>query len=166
MSVIDTLVTNRTQSDVTRWLNLRDKGWAAMTTAERVEWQAGMRGAYNVSDLNRVQTAMHYVGDVFASCGYSVVLHPVRTWTMAVVPTQADMDAYLADLSTLRGVLTVLSTTPAVPGNMANLDWAKANDIEKILVDVDVILTAMSGEFIRAGMPWAVAGNEIYVGNR
>ena len=72
MSVIDTLVTDRTEADASRYSELRDKGWAAMTTAERAEWVAGMKGAYNASDLNRVASAMSYLSQRFASAGYSV----------------------------------------------------------------------------------------------
>lgn len=45
MSVIDTLVTDRTAADVTRWRVLREKGLAGMTTDELTEWLAGMKGA-------------------------------------------------------------------------------------------------------------------------
>ena len=72
MSVIDTLVTDRTEADVSRYSELRDKGWAEMTTAEKAEWVAGMKGAYNASDLNRVASAMAYLSQRFASAGYSV----------------------------------------------------------------------------------------------
>ena len=62
MSVIDTLVTDRTEADVSRYSELRDKGWAEMTAAERAEWAAGMKGAYNPnSDMNRVASAMSYL---------------------------------------------------------------------------------------------------------
>ena len=52
MSIIDTLITNRTQSDVTRWRTLHDKGWGGMTAGEKTEWFAGVKGAYNAADLN------------------------------------------------------------------------------------------------------------------
>ena len=45
---------------------MRDKGWAEMTAAERAEWVAGMKGAYNASDLNRVASAMAYLSQRFA----------------------------------------------------------------------------------------------------
>ena len=59
MSIIDTLITNRTQSDVTRWRTLHDKGWGGMTAGEKTEWFAGVKGAYNAADLNRVGEAMN-----------------------------------------------------------------------------------------------------------
>ena len=137
MSVIDTLVTDRTEADVSRYSELRDKGWAVMTTAERAEWVAGMKGAYNASDLNRVASAMAYLSQRFASAGYSVPVSSPTDWANGDIPRKDDLDTYLDDLRRIRAALAVMDTTPAAPGSMDYLTWAKANDIEKILVDVD-----------------------------
>lgn len=137
MSVIDTLVTDRTEADASRYSELRDKGWAAMTTAERAEWVAGMKGAYNASDLNRVASAMAYLSQRFASAGYSVPVSSPTDWANGDIPRKDDLDTYLDDLRRIRAALAVMDTTPSAPGSMDYLTWAKANDIEKILVDVD-----------------------------
>ena len=71
MSIIDTLITDRTQADVNRALTLSAKGWAAMTAAEREEFEAGMKGAYNATDLNRVNAAMEYLEARFKAMGYT-----------------------------------------------------------------------------------------------
>lgn len=137
MSVIDTLVTDRTEADVSRYSELRDKGWAEMTTAEKAEWVAGMKGAYNASDLNRVASAMAYLSQRFASAGYSVPVSSPTDWANGDIPRKDDLDTYLDDLRRIRAALAVMDTTPAAPESMDYLTWAKANDIEKILVDVD-----------------------------
>ena len=137
MSVIDTLVTDRTEADVSRYSELRDKGWAEMTTAEKSEWMAGMKGAYNASDLNRVASAMSYLSQRLASAGYSVPISSPTDWANGDIPTKGDLDTYLDDLRRIRAALAVMDTTPAAPESMDYLTWAKANDIEKILVDVD-----------------------------
>ena len=137
MSVIDTLVTDRTEADASRYSELRDKGWAAMTTAERAEWQSGMKGAYNASDLNRIASAMAYLSQRFASAGYSVPISSPTDWANGDIPTKGDLDTYLDDLRRIRAALAVMDTTPEAPESMDYLTWAKANDIEKILVDVD-----------------------------
>ena len=145
MSVIDTLVTDRTEADVSRYSELRDKGWAEMTTAEKAEWVAGMKGAYNASDLNRVASAMAYLSQRFASAGYSVPVSSPTDWANGDIPTKGDMDTYLDDLRRIRAALAVMDTTPTAPGSMDYLTWAKANDIEKILADVDDLLTKIAG---------------------
>ena len=137
MSVIDTLVTDRTEADASRYSELRDKGWAEMTAAERAEWVAGMKGAYNASDLNRVASAMSYLSQRFASAGYSVPVSSPTDWANGDIPRKDGLDTYLDDLRRIRAALAVMDTTPAAPESMDYLTWAKANDIEKILVDVD-----------------------------
>lgn len=146
MSVIDTLVTDRTEADVSRYSELRDKGWAEMTAAERAEWQSGMKGAYNPSsDMNRVASAMSYLSQRFASAGYSVPVSSPTDWANGDTPRKDDLDTYLDDLRRIRAALAVMDTTPSAPGSMDYLTWAKANDIEKILVDVDDLLTKIAG---------------------
>ena len=145
MSVIDTLVTDRTEADVSRYSELRDKGWAEMTTAEKAEWVAGMKEAYNASDLNRVASAMAYLSQRFASAGYSVPVSSPTDWANGDIPTKGDMDTYLDDLRRIRAALAVMDTTPEAPESMDYLTWAKANNIEKILVDVDDLLTKIAG---------------------
>lgn len=71
LSIIDTLITDRTQADVDRVLTLSAKGWAAMTAAEREEFEAGMKGAYNATDLNRVNAAMEYLESRLVAMGYT-----------------------------------------------------------------------------------------------
>ena len=153
MSVIDTLVTDRTEADASRCIELRDKGWAAMTAAERAEWVAGMKGAYNASDLNRVASAMSYLSQRFASAGYSVPVSSPTDWANGDIPRKDDLDTYLDDLRRIRAALAVMDTTPSAPGSMDYLTWARANDIEKILADVDDLLTKIAGT---VDLGWAI----------
>ena len=38
MSILESLITNRTAADVARWRALRDKGFDAMSADEKAEW--------------------------------------------------------------------------------------------------------------------------------
>lgn len=151
MSIIDTLITDRTQADVDRVLALSAKGWAGMSPEERAEWSAGLKGAYNASDLNRVREAMEYLAGVFGAYGYAVSLRPMRTWAAGDIPAASDLDAYLANLSALRGAAAVLPTTPAVPADMALLTYIEANNIEQILTDIDQLLTNAAAAWYCSG---------------
>lgn len=151
MSIIDTLITDRTQADVDRVLALSAKGWAGMSPEERAEWSAGLKGAYNASDLNRVREAMEYLAGVFGAYGYAVSLQVMPTWSDSDIPTEAQMTAYLANLSALRGAAAVLPTTPAVPADMALLTYIEANNIEQILTDIDQLLTNAAAAWYYSG---------------
>lgn len=72
MSVIDKLITDRTQADVDTLTELLGKPFAQWT-AEEAAWfrKASSKGAYNYTDLNRVTEAMDYLNDLFLKYGYS-----------------------------------------------------------------------------------------------
>ena len=145
------LVTDRTQFDVDRVNTLAAKGWAKMTQAERDEWAAGMKGAYNATDLNRVQAAARYIKERFEALGYTMNLSDQRSWTQQDTPDMEDMRKYLDDIKTIRNVFTLLKTTPAAPDSMARFNYVKANAIEQILQDVDLLLSNMITSFVYSG---------------
>lgn len=145
------LITDRTQADVDRVASLAQKGYAAMTDVEKTEWSAGLKGAYNATDLNRVGSAVNYVAGRLNAQGYAVAVSPKIDWTMTDIPTPAQLTAYLADVATIRAALAVYGTTPGIPADMEKLTYAEANDIEQILLDVDALITNMMAVWYYAG---------------
>lgn len=151
MSVIDTLITDRSAADYQLWQTLKALGWSGMSSEQQAQWVAGLKGAYNASDLNRVQEAMEYLAGVFSSYGYTVSLQVMPTWSDSDIPTEAQMTAYLSNLAALRGVLAVLPTTPATPESMELLTYVEANNIEQILVDINQLLENMAASWFYSG---------------
>ena len=146
MSIINSLITDRTAADLARWLTLRNKGYAKMTEAERAEWDSGMKGAYNPQfDMNRVGEALNYIRDMLADASYlSRIDFTAKTdWTEADIPTPEALVDYLRYVSIVREALAQFATTPAAPEYTGGLDYQEANAIEKILVDVDQLITNM-----------------------
>lgn len=162
MSVVDTLITDRTYEDVQLWQTLKALGWAGMSPTQQAQWSAGLKGAYNATDLNRVQAAVEYLAGVFESYGYTVNLQPTPTWSIGEIPTEEQMGAYLSNVAALRAVINMPVATPAVPADMALLTYVEANNIEKILVYINELLEALGAAFMRSGMSWAYAGVGIY----
>lgn len=151
MSVIDTLITDRTQADYEKAVSLAEKGLSGMPAEELTEYLAGMKGAYNASDLNRVGQALKYLQEELNGYGYAVTVNPKTNWTVSDIPTPAQMTAYLSYVSAIRGVLEVFKSTPQVPGTMQKLTWQRANDIEKILADVQAVIDQVVAGFRRSG---------------
>jgi hypothetical protein len=144
--LIKSLVTDRTEYDFLHWQLLRDKGYAAMTEAERTEWNAGtLKGAYNVSDLNRVGAALNYMRDRLAEASYiSPYAFTAKTnWARTDMPNSADLTYYLNCVSQIREAFSVYATTPPTPRDRGALSWQEANDIEKIFIDVEKLLNNM-----------------------
>lgn len=150
------LITDRTQADVDAVRTLAAKGWAKMSDTEKAAWTAGLKGAYNAADLNRVGAAVAYVADRLADAGYHAPVAPKQDWQMQDIPTPAQMQRYLADIGTIRAALTVMPSTPDAPASMDKLTYTDANDIEQILLDVDALLT-------NASLAWYQSG-EVYAG--
>lgn len=130
MSIIDTLVTDRTQADV-------DAGNA--------------KGTYNASDLNRVGAAMNYVADRLKAAGYDPHISPKTDWKDDDWVDPAAQAVYLVDLAELRKQFTLYETTPEVSSDLEKLNYIEANSIEQILVDIDTLLTNIAAGWLYSG---------------
>lgn len=137
------LITDRTQADVDYVARISAKGWSGMTDSEKSEWLLGLKGSYNYTDLNRVGNAVTYVSGRLTDAGYFVPVSPKIDWTDSDIPKESDMQTYLEDVEILRSALTVLPETPEVPEDMEELTYEEANDIERILLVVDALITNM-----------------------
>ena len=145
------LITDRTQEDVDRVATLAQKGYAALTDDEKTEWDAGLKGAYNATDLNRVGSAVNYVAGRLNTRGYNLMVTPKIDWTVTDIPTPDQMKTYLTDVAAIRTAIAVYASTPDVPADMEKLTFAEANDIEKILLDVDALITNMMAAWYYTG---------------
>lgn len=84
------------------------------------------KGAYNYSDLNRVERAVAEINDI-----EDLGLVTKTDWTMWDVPTESEMNRFLGNV----GVLRVLySNDISLPDSMKNLTYETANNIEKIIL--------------------------------
>ena len=83
------------------------------------------KGAYNYSDLNRVERAVEEISD-----GLELGLVTKTDWNMWDIPTQSEMDRYLSNIITIRDYFSIETEIPA---SMSNLTYEGANNIEKIL---------------------------------
>lgn len=153
------LITDRTRADVDRASYLGGlwgpEGFTG-TAGELAEWLTPLKGAYNAEDLNRVGSAVAYLAGRLEGYGYAVAVSPKTDWTVGDEPTLAQLTAYLADVEALRGAIAVPGDTPRTPEDMAGLTYSEANDIEKILKDLDLLLTNMAAAWYYSG--------EIYAG--
>lgn len=98
-----------------------------------------LKGCYNATDMNRVAAAVTEIAAELNSAGYAVTVNP-RTYAESDIIRRSDFAAYLANVQTLRDAIAVRATTPSVPAADAKLDFVGANNIEKILADLDELL--------------------------
>ena len=145
------LITDRTQRDVERWRLLHSKGYDALTDAEKAEWQTAMKGAYNYVDMNRVESAVAFVANRLSELGYFISPEIKATWNVTDHPTKADMNRYFGNIALLRAVLPLYQTTPTAPTTSKKMDYQVANDIEKILADIDRQIATINQSWYYAG---------------
>ena len=130
------LITDRTLQDVYRWKELKTKGYANMTDAEKAEWTS-CKGAYNYTDLNRVEAAVRVIAEKLNALDIPVSVTTKSDWTNKDLPTRSDMERYLNNVHLLRSASSGLYQAPKPPSTMEKLDYIGANDIEKTLLYIN-----------------------------
>lgn len=190
MSIIDTLVFDRTAEDLQLLVGLLQKPWDDFSAEEKDFWlgeiaplraldgsvsgadgplytdeiATTIRGAYNYSDLNRVNGAITYLSAELqavydslrayaASVGvawddsYDVPYDPAEytytlpTYLMTDVPTASQLATYLANVA---DIITALEADyPALPSTMSTLTNDGANAIERCLWLLNDALTTL-----------------------
>lgn len=157
-TIIDDLVTDRTQADVERVKALAAKGFAAMTAAERAEWLTGMKGAYNASDLNRVGTALNYLaGRLGPICGKIITWTAKTDWAVTDIITDTQAETYRQQIQDIRDALAYPAGTPDAP-QMKRLTYTGANDIERILTICEELIVNVAKSFRHTGAAECAAG--------
>lgn len=149
------LITDRTNADIEEKNQIIKKidegGFDSLSADEKSAFLSGLRGAYNATDLNRVGAALNYVKARLNSAGFNFTWTANELWQISDIPTPAQMTQYLGYVSDLRSAITVPDNTPDVPTDMVNLTHTEANNIEKILLQVDALVTLMLTMYVYSG---------------
>lgn len=138
------LVRDRSRQDVSRYLELKAKDFSDMTESEKMEWLSDLKGAYNATDLSRVDGAIDYLVERLRENGYYTEgISTYRLWSVDRIPRVTELARYLNNVRIMRNAFATLPTTPNVPDDMRHFTHREANDIEQILYDVDMLITNM-----------------------
>lgn len=79
------------------------------------------------------------------------------------IPTESTTARYLSNIDNLRSVISVFESTPETPESMKNFTFESANDIEKILTDVNTLVDNISKN-LNLGWALGIADIGIYTG--
>ena len=157
------LVYDRTAEDVAEVRRLLAKldpeTGDGLTAAEQAKWDAGLRGTYNYTDLNRVELAVKTLAAALTAAGYPVEITPVlkggkaedRECQEGDVLYRPQWTTYLANVQALRDAYYTLAETGELPAPEDKLKYTGANTIEKVLADIDLLLDGMKSIYRRAG---------------
>lgn len=163
-------ITDRTQADVNRAKAVIAKlqSGKALTDAEQSEYGAGLKGCYNYTDINRVRAAVTALAASLNAEGYKVAVSPVlagestdaledRNFTETDVVYKAQWENYINNVRAIRDAFYTFGDTGPLPQPDERINYAYANNIEKVLEDVEALLWFMTQSYRRCGA--LTAGN-------
>ena len=164
MSIIDTLVTDRTGDDVQEARSIIERiinGTA--TEADYDKYADFLKGCYTVLDMNRVGEAVAYIGQRLSAAGYSAPVDPKTDWTETDKLYASDAKTYIENIKIIRNALRIQRSLPEIPNSLENLDYNGANRIELLLKTVDELLTKIESTI---NFSWTIglADTGIYFG--
>ena len=114
---------------------------------------SGMKGAYNYADMNRVGQSVLYIAERTPLLGVEKAkVSPKIDWNITDTPTQVQSATYISDLIELKSKIPTSEDTPTVPDSLDKLTYKTANDIEKILVNLNDGVDRVISAFNYAGI--------------
>ena len=129
MSIIDTLIFDRKQSDIA---NDTDKAYISYT------------------DLNRVEEAITYLKQILDKYGYNFTTQE-KKWLITDFRKNEDMARLKDNIDNLRNAYPYL-VSPVTPNPIKYESIQEANDIEEILYKINEIIINMTQNFIHCGV--------------
>lgn len=121
MSIIDTLIYDRNASDLSEYLMLRVIPYNSMTESQKEKWNKGLRGAYNYTDINRVNEAVEYIKINLSNRGYNVIINLIDEVDVTSIPNKPYFETYLSNVQALVDGFVVKSSTPSIPSNVEEI---------------------------------------------
>ena len=103
------LIFDRSQTDVehANALVLKMQSGETLTEEEQTEYMAGLKGRYNVSDINRVNGAVRYVYGILSSLGYIATISAVDI-SQGDIVTETYVTTYINNIRNLYNVFVGL----------------------------------------------------------
>lgn len=122
------LITDRTLADV-------------IYARENQETTENLKGAYNISDLIRVEKAVEYMTRRLHTVGYTIRPITYLGWKRDEIILKDTMQRYLDNVHTIKNVLP---TNSPLPGTMSNFTHDGANEIEQAIIDTDNMINTIT----------------------
>ena len=125
---MDDLIFDRLSSDVDMALNNPNSS-------------SNLKGAYNYTDLNRVESWCEYLQELLKTYGFGEELDIKTDWTISDYPTRTEIDRIRQNVDTLKSFCISINPGTILYNN--TLNYEQANLLEKILYQIYILLTEM-----------------------
>jgi tetratricopeptide (TPR) repeat protein len=185
------MITDRSLSDVEIAKSLIKKGLQSMTESEKQAFLLGLKGAYNYTDVNRVEGAIKYLCErlyllpdelkeyadelgvkwlelldvPYDAKAYKNVVTK-ENWSRQDIWIKEERDRYIENVFLVLDALNIDISN--VPNTMDKLNYSGANEIEKSLETFNVKLIELEEEkrklIKRISIQWYFYSGEIFGG--
>ena len=108
-----------------------------------------LKGAYNYTDLNRVETWCEYLATELNNVGYSINITTKTDWTMADFPTKAEMERVRLNI---RQIMTGYHFITKIYQETPNFKYFHANRWEQILNEICWLMVGMKDWYTYSGV--------------
>lgn len=142
------LITDRTGADVSnaKMLRLKIQSGSALTETEISAFE---RGTCTKTMLNRIETAQKTLAEDLNNLQYKISISNKTDWIYTDIFDNANYERLLNNLEKLKDAFFTYPTTPQTPSYMYG--FKEANDIEKILFDIEQLIKEMKENYIKCG---------------
>ena len=162
------LIFDRSSADIFEAEDLMRRPWWKFSEEEKLKFLQGLRGCYDYTDLNRVETAVSEISSrmvelpdeldaAAAEAGvawdkFALPYDPNKAslltktyWDGAELFDEDERERYLSNIKYIRDSLT---PELPMPSDFDTFDWQAANNLEKILFEADAALTAFENKIL------------------
>jgi len=130
------LIYDRTQEDVEYALNNPDSSLF-------------LKGTYNYTDLNRIEEWCEYLANELTNYNYPVSITTKTDWAMEDFPTMVQMNRIRLNVKEIKDAYYSYTNLPT---NVNQMTYTKANQIEKILDEINSLFNNMRNYFVYSGV--------------
>lgn len=113
---------------------------------------------YNYTDLNRVETKTAELASLLTAQGYFTTITVKTDWVKGDYPTSEQMKRYLGNVQKCVDNFCSMPNSK-LPTTMKNIYYSDANNIEKALVNAEILINYML-EVMRYSGTFYIGNNE------
>lgn len=143
------MITDRTQIDIDNALKIRDDKVKAFKVLSENDRNTLERGMLTINTLNRIEEKQAELKNLLIDIGYYSQALKNKTWTNNNMFTEKEFQRIINNEIILTTSFFLYKDTPKTL--YVSFDYENINSIEKILVDLDVMINDVKSNYRECG---------------
>ena len=143
------MVIDRTQADVDEALRIRREKVQKYLALTGSEIEVLEKGTITHNTLNRIEEKQETLKGILNSMGYWNNTTTNKQWNYSQIFNADELQRIFNNAEILRDSFFVYSLTPPAP--KVSYDYKSFNDLEKILQDIDLMISDVKSRYKRCG---------------